>query len=172
MTGRVRALLITPDDDLDQALLDVVGRTAAFVLGHDRADAIDPEKGFLDLGFDSLTAVEFRNRLAAVTGQRLPATLIFDYPSPAALAQRLRPDVAVTVADAAGPSRSLEEHLTALESALASARPDAADHARIAERLRLLIGTWAEHLTGRDDDLRTATADELFALLDGELGPS
>jgi acyl carrier protein len=78
--------------DLDSALLRLICGTAAYVLGHQRADMIDPDKSFLELGFDSLTAIEFRNRLGAITGLRLPATLIFDYPSADALADLLRPD--------------------------------------------------------------------------------
>nr|WP_242419354.1 beta-ketoacyl reductase [Frankia sp. CpI1-P] len=170
-TQRSRLAQLT-GKDLDEALLDLVCRTAAFVLGHERPDAIDPDRGFVDLGFDSLTAIECRNQLAAATGQRLPATLIFDYPSATALAERLRLGLAVD--ETAGPARSVEEHLTALESALAATRPDGADLSRIGERLRLLATVWtdARQAASHDDDLRTVTADELFDILDGELGPS
>ncbi|MFC9703645.1 SDR family NAD(P)-dependent oxidoreductase [Streptomyces sp. NPDC056943] len=70
-------------------LLEFVVGEVAEVLGHARGHRIDAERGFLDLGFDSLTAVELRNRLNSAGGLALPATLVFDHPSPAALATHL-----------------------------------------------------------------------------------
>ncbi|MFI6173890.1 acyl carrier protein, partial [Nocardia sp. NPDC051052] len=70
-------------------VLDIVRDQAALVLAHDSAESIHADRNFRELGFDSLTAVEVRNRLNVVVGQRLPATLVFDYPTPRAVARYL-----------------------------------------------------------------------------------
>ncbi len=79
-------------------VLDAVRTAVALVLGYANASAVQPDRAFKDLGFDSLTAVELRNRLAATTGQRLPATLIYDYATPNALAAHLAGDAGPAVA--------------------------------------------------------------------------
>src|ERR1700758_4595991 len=75
-----------PEDEQHAILLDLVRANIATVLGNANPEAIHPDRAFQELGFDSLTAVEMRNRLKSATGLALSPTLIFDYPNSAALA--------------------------------------------------------------------------------------
>ncbi|MEU2834745.1 type I polyketide synthase, partial [Streptomyces lavendulae] len=81
------------DTEQLRAIVELVRTQAATVLGHAGADAIQPQRAFRDTGFDSLTAIELRNRLAGATGMRLPTTVVFDYPNPTELAGYLHAQI-------------------------------------------------------------------------------
>ncbi|MFJ1647045.1 SDR family NAD(P)-dependent oxidoreductase [Streptomyces sp. NPDC088258] len=88
--GADSALAALPPAERDRTLLELVRTEVAAVLRHEGAAAIDPHRAFTEIGFDSLSAVELRNRLNSATGLTLPATLVFDYPAPRALADHIR----------------------------------------------------------------------------------
>ncbi|MFC9653414.1 type I polyketide synthase, partial [Streptomyces sp. NPDC056937] len=96
-------LLELPEAERADALLTLVTDKAAVVLGHPDTAVVEPDLPFRDLGFDSLTAVDLRNQLTASTGVTLPATLVFDHPTPAELAGRLRGLLLGELPDAEAP---------------------------------------------------------------------
>ncbi|MFI8952423.1 beta-ketoacyl reductase, partial [Streptomyces sp. NPDC053750] len=105
-------------DEQEALILDTVRSHAAVILGHEGVDAIDADRAFSELGFDSLSAVEFRNLLNGVSGLRLPPTLVFDYPNARALADHMRaelvPDSGGDGDDAAGGETRIRAVLQAI----------------------------------------------------------
>ncbi|MFD7507671.1 SDR family NAD(P)-dependent oxidoreductase, partial [Streptomyces sp. NPDC059850] len=167
-TDPAQSLAALSAEDRQQALLKLVRGHTATVLGHDAAEAIHPAQNFRELGFDSLTAVELRNRLSAATGLRLPATLVFDHPTPTAVV-RLLDELLIPAGVARGGS--LLADLDAIGAALGAVADDREQRARIAERLRELLRRVdgdAEEETD-EGDLESATDEELFQVLDSEL---
>nr|WP_211226813.1 type I polyketide synthase [Amycolatopsis benzoatilytica] len=157
----------------EMVVLDLVNRHVAAVLGHGAAAEIEPDRGFLELGMTSLTAVELRNRLAADTGIRLPVTLIFDHPAPLALARHLLTELGAAVPDGGIPALA---ELERLEAAVALSEPDAAARQLLAKRLAAMqwrleaAGEPAAAASTGPTELAEVGDDEMFALIDQELG--
>ncbi|MER7009507.1 type I polyketide synthase, partial [Dactylosporangium sp. NPDC000555] len=104
--GSLRTRLASmPGPERVHLLTGLVRDLAARVLGHDTSSAVDPARAFAEMGFDSLNAVDLRNRLAAATGLRLPTTLVFDHATPRALAAHLATELAGTGTPAAAAAQ-------------------------------------------------------------------
>ncbi|MER5305942.1 type I polyketide synthase [Streptomyces lasiicapitis] len=166
-----------PEAEQERALLDLVTTQVAVVLGFPSVESVESQRAFRELGFDSLTAVELRNRLDAATGLRLPATIVFDHPTPVALARRLRTDV---VEDGVSAATPILGELDRIEAAMATISADDVDRPRITTRLQALLLKWGEaeqdsRNSGKkavSDKIQSATSDEIFDFIDKELGIS
>ncbi|HZC92532.1 MAG TPA: acyl carrier protein, partial [Mycobacterium sp.] len=157
------------EDEQQAVLLDLVRSHIATVLGNSTPESIDPDKAFQELGFDSLTAVEMRNRLKAATGLPLSPTLIFDYPNSAALAGYFRQELVGTSTEAAPQAAPGEAEIQRVVASIPVKR------LRQAGVLDLLL-TLANEAAGadvgqaRENDIATMDLDDLVnaAFLDDD----
>ncbi|MEV0537794.1 SDR family NAD(P)-dependent oxidoreductase [Kitasatospora sp. NPDC050463] len=167
---RLRAL---PEQARRRAMLDLVRTHAAVVLVESTPEDIDPDQGFVDLGFDSLANLELQERLQDATGLQLPSTLIFDHPTATALADHLCAEFGTGETTAMGPALA---ELDRLEAFLTPFADDDQARTAITHRLKDLLSRWGDDGRGSTDptdstdrtdlaDLTSASDDELFDVL-------
>ncbi|MFI2385776.1 SDR family NAD(P)-dependent oxidoreductase [Micromonospora sediminicola] len=162
-------------EDRARLVAELVAGQVADVLGYASAAAVGPERSFTELGFDSLTAVDLRNRLTIRTGLALPATLVFDHPTPAALTGHL-----LTRLGPAPAAPTLLDELDRLEAAfaatpaatLAELTADEETRTAVAARLRALLTRWDGDGGEVAATLDDASDDELFDFIDSRFGRS
>ncbi|MEV6940081.1 beta-ketoacyl reductase, partial [Streptomyces sp. NPDC051132] len=167
-------LLPLDDAGRESLLLELVLTQAAAVLGHSSPRAVPADRPFTESGLDSLAAVEIRGRLDAATGVRLPATVVFDHPTPAALAAHLKDTL---VPAPARPADAALADLDRLRDTLPPLSGDPETAAQIRLRLKGLLAAWDEATApadaaddGADDALDAADLGELLDIIDEELG--
>ncbi|MFJ4153135.1 SDR family NAD(P)-dependent oxidoreductase [Streptomyces galbus] len=168
----VRTLSALPAAERLTVLVDEVCLHASKVLGHSDPGLIHSERTFGELGFDSLVTFELRNALTGATGLQLPATLIFDYPTPAELARHLL----VLLVPEEDPSAVLTTHIEALAAAFEDMGDDKQARRTAVDRLRALLaevddgdGAAFGPVPHLGDDIASASADELLTLIDQEI---
>jgi acyl carrier protein len=172
LAERIRSL---PPADAETLLIETVRTQTAFLLGRDEAGPITSDTAFSELGIDSLMAVELRNNLAAITGLKLPATLVFDHPNPAAVARFLT--AGLTGGGPRTPADRLTKEIEELGARLDAVFRDLAETDRAAVVTALgELQRRAHAVTGDGssadviDRINSASAGELLSLLDKELG--
>ncbi|MFC8047255.1 type I polyketide synthase [Nocardia sp. NPDC057353] len=169
VTELLHRLAAVPADERVALLVALVRAEASAVLGHSNPAAVGADRPFTEAGIDSLASVELRNRLNAATGLRLPATLVFDFPTPSALARHMTAELVVPEPVPVEDTRLAEFDRLVAELLGAARDPGAAS--ALEERLHTALTVVREHGAGeRDGDLAAASSDELLSLIDAEFG--
>ncbi|WP_405546562.1 type I polyketide synthase [Streptomyces phaeochromogenes] len=174
----IARLAALPEADREAALVELVNEQVAQVLNYDDPAEVGRDRAFKDLGMDSMTAIDLRNRIGATVGVLLPATVVFDHASPVALARHLRKEL---FDDEPGTVDGVLADLARLEATMTALPPEEIARTRLPARLQSLISRLTESTGETDgtdradtatvaDRLQEASAADVLAFIDKELG--
>ncbi|WP_280309506.1 SDR family NAD(P)-dependent oxidoreductase [Nocardia abscessus] len=162
--GSLKDRLATMSDaERQETLIDTVKSAAAACLGFSSGDSIDTDRAFRDVGFDSLAAVELRNRLNSVADLALPATLTFDYPTPALLAAQLGTLLSIPHSPTPDRTDALFDRLTSVVAELLTVSDGSPD---VRTRIHTVLSVLAPDVAARQDQFDDMSDDELFSYME------
>ncbi len=162
------------EQEQENALTELIRECVCAVLGFSGSEAVPVKKAFREMGFDSVTAVELRNRLSSRTGLKLPVTTAFDYPTSKALAAFMREQL---LQDGEAAATAALAELDRIESAMAAVGADNVGRTRVLLRMKALVADWQEEPRGDAEasaaaEIDSASDDEMFQLLGKKFGIS
>jgi len=167
----VSRLAELPAAERGPAVREVIAAQVAALLGYQQSEEVPMTRSFTDLGFDSVSAVDLRSRVNAAFGLALPASIVFDYANPAALADFVLGELAPAPSGPDDPASLLDR----LDEAIGRLAPEDLDRARLGGRLQALLARLEDprrRASAAADaaNIESAAADALFAFIDNELG--
>ncbi|NYV74739.1 SDR family NAD(P)-dependent oxidoreductase [Streptomyces sp. UH6] len=168
----VQRLAGLTEQEQENVLVELIRECVSAVLGFSGNEAVPVRKAFREMGFDSVTAVELRNRLSSRTGLKLPVTTAFDYPTSKTLAAFMRDRL---LQDGEAVATAALEELDRIETAMASVAADDVGRTRVLLRMKAMVAAWQEShgdAPASAAEIDSASDDEMFQLLGEKFGIS
>ncbi|MEV0695944.1 type I polyketide synthase [Streptomyces sp. NPDC050388] len=170
----VQRLAGLTEQEQEDVLVELIRECVSAVLGFSGNEAVPVRKAFREMGFDSVTAVELRNRLSSRTGLKLPVTTAFDYPTSRTLAAFMREQL---LQDGEAVATAALEDLDRIETAMAAVGADNVGRTRVLLRMKALVAAWQQDTrsdtsASAAEEIDSASDDEMFQMLGEKFGIS